>query len=364
MWHKDASRAFAQGILSSLRQHARNSDLNFDRLPPWLESADIRIGRLPNSTIIVFEGNGKDSDSVVEYQTVNSDIEFLTGASDFRAESAVADLTGEFGSRSVMMGEITEEGEYTNLHIQDGMALTNAGHVIYHRQHILVNVLFHLESNEGETLATRLVPFAIYVHDEEIKDPEAYIRRGNEGGEQTLLEVIHSSQTGDYYQSRARETNAFLTKVEDSVIVLGDYENNEEVLYEVRDSLRSKGYDANLIKDLAGVAHMSLTQKVKMWSLAARFCVMVDIDPSGHIREYGDIVNSLQKVLILFQPTDSGSTWMIANEQIVDVNYVRKFEFESTPLEKMDEAIKWAEEYLDKRREAYDNHYEWRNGDS
>jgi len=50
---------------------------------------------------------------------------------------------------------------------------------------------------------------------------------------------------------------------------------------------------------------------------------------------------------------------MIGDEHLVDYNFIRVFEFEDSPLEVLDEAIKWAETFAMKRAEQYEKYYPW-----
>ena len=47
----------------------------------------------------------------------------------------------------------------------------------------------------------------------------------------------------------------------------------------------SKGYDAGIIKQLPELLSMSNSQKVRMWTISCRFCIMIEREPSGHINE-------------------------------------------------------------------------------
>lgn len=156
-----------------------------------------------------------------------------------------------------------------------------------------------------------------------------------------------------------REWLAFiLQKAERMVIVLGNHAHRE-TLHAVRDRLTASGYDATLIEDLPDVGHHSLPGKVKLWCGLARFCVMVDDGASGHVREYTDLVND--KVVIgRLRPRTGGSTWMIGEAELADVNHVRTFPYDSEPTDQLQLAVAWAEEYSAARTKAYDEFYPWR----
>lgn len=116
------------------------------------------------------------------------------------------------------------------------------------------------------------------------------------------------------------------------------------------------GYDAFLIKDLPAPDEMSLSEKVRLWTTASRFCIMVDREASGHIKEY-EMVKQERKPLVLLRPKESGSTWMIGDEEIIDLNYIKTFEFTNSPLGKTEEGIQWAENLLCDRGKEYPDFY-------
>jgi hypothetical protein len=130
-----------------------------------------------------------------------------------------------------------------------------------------------------------------------------------------------------------------------------------------RDYLIQRDYDATLIRDLPEVPEMSNMDKVRMWTSAARFCVMVDRTVSGHIAEY-QMLLSQKTVLALLRPSERGSTWMIGDDPSVDVNYIRVLPFVTSLLEKLDDAIAWAEELIRQRSGEYNKTYPWRTKDS
>ena len=131
-------------------------------------------------------------------------------------------------------------------------------------------------------------------------------------------------------------------------------------LKQLRDALKGRGYGASFIKELPEIPMMSNEEKVRMWSMASRFCVMIDDVPSGHIAEY-QILKSQRSILALLRPRGRGSTFMIGDDPIVDTNHIAVFEFDHTPLAKVDEAIEWAEAIAKTREDGYGAAYPWRH---
>jgi hypothetical protein len=148
---------------------------------------------------------------------------------------------------------------------------------------------------------------------------------------------------------------------EKSVIVFGkdgDATNLAE-LCRVRDYLKTKSYEAYLLKELPEHPVMSNEEKARFWASASRFSVMVDREPSGHIAEY-NYLKGERAVLAFMRPKGKGSTYMIGDDSIVEVNHIQVFEFEDSPLQMLDTVIGWAEVFIKKKIEALKDAYPWR----
>lgn len=152
----------------------------------------------------------------------------------------------------------------------------------------------------------------------------------------------------------------FAQSKKSSVIVLGKDNGPElEPMLQVRDYLRSRSYDAWLIKELPEIAMLTNEEKVRLYTLSARFNVMIDQTAAGHIVEY--LINREDRsILAVLRPVRSGSTWMIGDDPLVDVNFIKIFEFEGTPVQQVDNAIQWAEKIAQARADAYNKAYPWR----
>ena len=178
---------------------------------------------------------------------------------------------------------------------------------------------------------------------------------------QNLLQYVHNSEEGDYYQRTTEHKESMLVYKEKSVIVFGkdsDATNLAE-LHRVRDYLKTRNYEAYLLKELPEHPLMSNEEKAKFWALASRFCVMVDREPSGHIAEY-NYLKGERAVLVFMRPKGKGSTYMIGDDGIVEVNHIKIFEFEDSPLQMLDAVIDWAEIFIKKKIEALKDAYPWR----
>jgi hypothetical protein len=148
---------------------------------------------------------------------------------------------------------------------------------------------------------------------------------------------------------------------EKSVIVFGKDSDSHNLgeMYRVRDYLKAKDYEAYLLRELPEHPLMSNEEKAKFWALASRFCVMIDREPSGHIAEY-NYLRGERVVLAFLRPKGKGSTYMIGDDSIVEINHIKIFEFESSPLQVLDNAVTWAEDFIRKKIEALKDAYPWR----
>ena len=105
---------------------------------------------------------------------------------------------------------------------------------------------------------------------------------------------------------------------------------------------------------------MSNEEKVRVWTLVSRFVVMLDRSPSGHIAEYM-MLREQRAILALLRERGCGSTYMIGDDTLRDLNFVKVFEFEHTPFGVLDAVIDWAEKFALDRSSAYGKAYPWRD---
>ena len=205
-------------------------------------------------------------------------------------------------------------------------------------------------SGSSASQAVRFVPLALSLHSSELFDLDVlWGKVGDLGG---FLSEIASSEQGDFYESRNQRYESYGVDHQRGVIVLGSYERGEKaLLLQIRDILRQRGYDAHLIDGLPETSLMSLPRKVRQWTGASRFSVMVDRLASGHLNEY-EILRSQDTILAVLRSKPKGSTWMIDGPLQVDVNFIKVFMFDESPLEVIDEAVTWAEAFAEQRSQT------------
>lgn len=151
------------------------------------------------------------------------------------------------------------------------------------------------------------------------------------------------------------ELGRMLASFERCVIVLGNYRTSRTLLDRIAAILRNKGYAAFLVGEFPDNSGRTVDQKVQLLMNLARFCVMLDDYPSGHIAEY-PIARENLVILARLTPSGGGSTLMIGSAEIAGVNHIRKFSFKKSPVEVLETAVAWAEDQrtqrLDRLRDA------------
>jgi hypothetical protein len=204
---------------------------------------------------------------------------------------------------------------------------------------------------------TTFVPFALYVDRREITDVDDPV----DHMAQCFFDEfagLHDLDLGDHYKSQLEQVErAYSARVENSVMVFGAFDDGEREaeLRTIRDHLNAKGYDANLLKDLQGHPARSLRNKAKTFAMSSRFCVLVDIDASGHLIEYETLRGEGIPIAIL-RPEGGGSTWMAGVESQTN-DFIEIFEFQDDPLEAIDNVIDWSEDLNEERVEGYSEYY-------
>ena len=174
------------------------------------------------------------------------------------------------------------------------------------------------------------------------------------------LSKLSDTHKGDVEMGIEAQLQILEQNLKRSVIVLGSFEDEKKSeLDMICTRLQKEGYDAHLIDELPEHPMMSLQEKVRFWTSAARFCVMVDRQSSGHVYEH-QLVKEQRTILALFRPDSGGSTWMFGEEPLVDYEFINTFEFQNHPEERLDDAIRWAERIAEERVDVYSELYEWR----
>lgn len=169
-----------------------------------------------------------------------------------------------------------------------------------------------------------------------------------------FLDVISNPQFTPRTQKYVRMGDAITQLKKNSVIVLG---KDSPLLRRVRDELKTLNYESFLIKEQPDLPDQTPEEKVKLYSLISKFAVMEDSFASGHIAEFEYCKNN-RVILALLRQKGEGSTWMIGDAGIVDMNYIKSFEYTEKNLhDVLAEASQWAESFSKRRADAYKDYF-------
>ena len=207
----------------------------------------------------------------------------------------------------------------------------------------MINFFFQLR-RDGTVVGVKFVPFAAFIHERDLTRLDDIWDKSVTDLKE-IFKLIYS-ESGPEYEKQSLAKTAFQVSKQKSVIVLGSYHKPDiGELEGVRDYLK-KDYDAKLLKDLPDIPFMSNNQKVGLCCDAARFSVMVDRMPAGHLAEY-EILRTRGDTLAILCPEGAPSSSMIGEDH--NYPYIRVFSFKETPFEVLEKAVSWAEEWIRQR---------------
>lgn len=220
-------------------------------------------------------------------------------------------------------------------------------------RHVFFNIYVQREHSDGN-LVSRYVRYAeLYPSKKEIFTPIKASLNAKKDLED-FLTLVKDPKTSPHTQKYVRIGDAITQLKKNSVIVLG---KDTPLLRRIRDELRTLNYNSFLVKEQPDLTGQSPEEKVKLYSLISQFAVMEDSVASGHIAEFEYCKNN-RVILALLRQKGKGSTWMIGEAPLVDVNYIKKFEYDEKNLhDVLNKASQWAESFLRRRDDAYKEYY-------
>jgi hypothetical protein len=352
-------QCYVAEFLRLVRDQVRRSGLKTTRLPGWVTAAHVTFGWQGQTAVVEIDTSASGSDRFDRFGTMRSDAELI-----FR--TVVADTPSQAhlpGHATGEKGNLTIEGEFDGtsiMKLRTSQSFVDCRSVRPRHHLFCLHLAFQLVHHEDpdQVLGFRFMPLIAYVHKEHLaamEMPVASLRWLAD-----LFPRYSNSAEGEREEQRQQQVEVFRATKQRTVIVLGSYHPpHSGELASLRDDLKRRGYDAKLISDLPDLPSESNAQKVQNWTSAARFAVMIDRDPAGHLAEY-ELLRAQQTILALFRPTTGGSSWMIGDDEEVDVNFIRTFHFQRSPLETMERAVEWAERIARKREDAFNRRYPWR----
>jgi hypothetical protein len=358
----DISKDYIQRVLQLTRGVVDSKGLDYNRLPGWLNGANVEIAHIDSTFLYLIKPSADETDDFDFIDEIQGDTELLLdfdNVDPYRHGLEFPDseyLEGENGP-TIIHGHLKEESS-TVMQLDSPktcLFLTRIGE--YHSPVGVTNIYLQAVSNE-QPIKTSFVPFALYVHDLEFQNIELHLKNVVKGIYTHGLESIYVSEIGDYYESQSKkQENAYSSRIDNSVIVLGAFDGNkrESELEQIRDFLNVQGFSASLIKYLPGHPARSITHKAKTYALSSKFCVIVDIEASGHLVEYAELKDE-EIPIALLRKEGHGSSWMLGHEYQTD-DYIELFEFNERPIEIMDEVIEWAEDFTEERIKGLEEFY-------
>ena len=145
-----------------------------------------------------------------------------------------------------------------------------------------------------------------------------------------------------------------------AVLILGQDTTEIHRLRAIQTRLSDLGYTGLIVKDITDIEIQSVEEKVNMLASISRFVICENSTTSGYIDELKICANN-RFVTALLQEGGKGATWMQADYS-VDYPFIKTFEYPSSldVSGKVDEAVKWAEQKLEQRRQEFNRLYPWR----
>lgn len=176
-------------------------------------------------------------------------------------------------------------------------------------------------------------------------------------------EVLAASAELRLAQTAALSIEDFVRqRKEGMVLLLGSYQGDGDArLARIADSLRRLDYEPFRVADIPDYPSQSLQQKVAMLGNLARFVIIDDTDPSGHLVEMS-IVASNNWITVSLQGHGRPTTYMVEESAIFHPTF-RALPFDSSnPDPAIREAVGWAEQQFATVARAFNDAYPWRVG--
>lgn len=145
--------------------------------------------------------------------------------------------------------------------------------------------------------------------------------------------------------SLRRDVFELLTAVkEKTVLILGrDYGESLAVLTEIKSQVERAGYRGILLKEQSDYAPDSLLRKLLSLALMARFVIIEDSQPSGHLFEL-QYVKSSECITCLLRRKGTASTRMF-DDAAGKYDFIKEFSYHSGELPAvLNAAMEWAED--------------------
>lgn len=335
-WNRKLATEFGDRLREVIARTVRENRLDLARLPRYVESAALRIGWKSRTLVCVLEDAGSPSQEYIgEFK---SDTAVLLRTRDFDPTKCVH---ADFGRHLTIAQWIGEAPCVFELVSSSCFAGVNAGSPI--GPLLLLDIgLTHLSPPPDEVpLVRRAIPLCVYSSIEDAQGNELWAWIHDRVGK--YLREVAGSTAGNRFQTINALARLHQVSKERSVIVLGSYRPDLlRDLESVRDSIDPRKYSPVLISQIQDFPSASNRDKVHFWSAAARFCIVVDDQPSGHIDELNILQNN-RTITAILRPRGRSSSQMLDSDPSQYYPFMRSFAYEKSPLEALSPALNWAE---------------------
>jgi len=145
-----------------------------------------------------------------------------------------------------------------------------------------------------------------------------------------------------------------------TVLALGDYsKEGRRRLASIKAGLESLGYNPLLVEDVPDDPHLDLSQKVVMLGTMARFVVMDDSSPSGHLAEF-PLCRDNRLITVILRANGIRNSAMTAGASLQST-VIREAVYDpERPLEALRASVEWAERRLGELKRDFALCYPWR----
>lgn len=336
MWNRKLATEFGNRLREVIARTVRENRLDLARLPRYVESAAIRIGWKSQTLVCVVEDAGAPSEEYIgDFQ---SDTTVLLRTRDFNPTKCVHPNFPRHVTLAQWIGEAPCVFELVSsacfVGVQAGLPIGPL---------LLLDIgLTHLSPPPVEVpLARRAIPLCVYSSFEDAKGEELWNWIHDRVG--MYLREVTESSAGNRFQVIHSLARQHQVSKERSVLVLGGYRPDLlRDLESVRDSIDPRKYSPVLISQIQDLPSASNRDKVRFWSAAARFCVVIDDQPSGHIDEL-NILQDNRTITAILRPRGRSSSQMLDSDPSQYYLFMRSFAYERSPLEALSPALSWAE---------------------
>ncbi|HYD16643.1 MAG TPA: hypothetical protein VEB03_01425 [Candidatus Nanoarchaeia archaeon] len=145
------------------------------------------------------------------------------------------------------------------------------------------------------------------------------------------------------------------------VLIAGKYGEERDRLFSLKQAMKERGYTGLILDEFPDIEEQSLTEKFVTFASIARFVVVDDSAPAGHIAEL-EICSERRFTTVLLRPNGKGSTFVQA-DIADDVHFIKVFEYSDPSRigEVLGTALDWAEAVVTQRAENLNRKYNWRS---